>query len=96
LIGSDDDGDGDHGFQTSEPGHPRRSYQIATRKEEDRYIGSSLWQEQTPRQEGSWWPAWEDWLCRHSTGRAAPPAMGAPERGYPVLDDAPGTCVYQQ
>jgi polyhydroxyalkanoate synthase len=80
----------------SEPGHPRRSYQIATRKEDDRYIGTALWQEQTPKREGSWWPAWENWLCRHSTDRVAPPAMGAPHRGYPVLDDAPGTYVYQQ
>jgi len=80
----------------SEPGHPRRSYQIATQKEDDRYMGPTLWQQQTPKQEGSWWPAWEEWLCRHSTGRTAPPAMGAPDRGYPVLGDAPGTYVYQQ
>jgi polyhydroxyalkanoate synthase len=80
----------------SEPGHPRRSYQIATRKEDDRYIGPTAWQEQIPRQEGSWWPAWEDWLCRHSTDRVAPPAMGAPDRGYPILGDAPGAYVYQQ
>jgi polyhydroxyalkanoate synthase len=80
----------------SEPGHPRHSYQIATRNEDDRYIGPTLWQEQTPKREGSWWPAWEDWLCRHSTDHVAPPAMGAPDHGYPVLGDAPGAYVYQQ
>lgn len=80
----------------SEPGHPRRSYQIATRKEDDRYIGPTLWRDQAPKQEGSWWPAWEEWLCRHSTDRVAPPSTGAPDRGYPILGDAPGTYVYQQ
>lgn len=79
----------------SEPGHPRRSYQIATRKEGDHYIGPALWQARTPTEGGSWWPAWEDWLSRNSTGRVAPPAAGAPDRGYPVLGDAPGTYVYQ-
>jgi polyhydroxyalkanoate synthase len=80
----------------SEPGHPRRSYQIATRKEGDRYIGPTLWQERTPTEGGSWWPAWEDWLSRQSTGRVTPPSMAAPDRGCPVLGDAPGTYVYQQ
>ena len=59
-------------------------------------IGSTARQEQMPRQEGAWWPAWEDWLCRHSTDRVAPPAMGTPNRGYPILGDAPGTYVYKQ
>jgi len=49
-----------------------------------------------PRHDGSWRPAWEAWLAQHSSGRQAPPAMGAPGRGYPPLDDAPGTYVLQR
>ena len=74
----------------SEPGHPRRSYQIATRKEGERYIDPDTWQAVTPRQEGSWWPAWQSWLEAHSSGPVAPPPLGRPEQGYPPLGDAPG------
>jgi polyhydroxyalkanoate synthase len=75
----------------SEPGHPRRSFQVATCKEGDAYVDPDTWQAQTPKQDGSWWPTWEDWLVRYSAGRGPPPSMGA--RGYPVLCDAPGTYV---
>jgi polyhydroxyalkanoate synthase len=80
----------------SEPGHPRRSYQLATRKQGDRYVDSQTWQAVTARQEGSWWPAWQAWLQRHSGGLVAAPSVGAPERGYPPLGDAPGTYVHQE
>lgn len=80
----------------SEPGHPRRSYQISNRNEGDRYIGPEVWQAQTPRHKGSWWPAWQLWLSEHSTDRVEPPALGASAQGYPILCDAPGTYVYKQ
>lgn len=79
----------------SEPGHPRRSYQMTNRKSDDRHIDPETWQMVTPRQEGSWWPAWQTWLQRHSSGLVLAPAMGAPERGYPSLCDAPGVYVLQ-
>lgn len=77
----------------SEPGHPRRSYQVATRRDGERYIDPDTWQALTPVMEGSWWPVWQAWLAAHSSGQAPPPAMGAPEQGYPPLCDAPGTYV---
>ncbi|MFO0953252.1 MAG: hypothetical protein U0835_19265 [Isosphaeraceae bacterium] len=46
-----------------------------------------------PTYEGSWWPAWEHWLSERSSGRVPAVAPGAPERGYPPLDDAPGQYV---
>jgi poly(3-hydroxyalkanoate) synthetase len=46
-----------------------------------------------PAHEGSWWPALQDWLQQHASGRTAPPAMGAEARGCPVLEDAPGRYV---
>lgn len=80
----------------SEPGHPRRSYQMSTRAAGETYMDPVTWRETTPVQDGSWWPAWEAWLARKSSGMTEPPAMGAPKEGYPVLCDAPGTYVFQQ
>ena len=79
----------------SEPGHAHRSYQMTTHKEGERYVSPDIWQAQTPRKEGSWWPAWQAWLVKHSGERVSPPAMGAPEKGYSPLLDAPGSYVFQ-
>jgi polyhydroxyalkanoate synthase len=79
----------------SEPGHPGRSYQIATKRESDMYVDPETWREATPTHEGSWWPDWVGWLQRHSSGKVQPPPMGAPDKGYPVLEDAPGRYVLQ-
>ena len=79
----------------SEPGHPHRSYQITTSKEGERYVGPDTWQSKTPKQDGSWWPAWQEWLIKHSGEQVAPPGMGAAEKGYQPLMDAPGSYVLQ-
>jgi polyhydroxyalkanoate synthase len=79
----------------SEPGHPRRSFQMATRHEGDKYVGPNTWQASIPKQEGSWWPAWGTWLNNHSGNLQPCPSMGAPEHGYPPLEDAPGHYVMQ-
>ena len=80
----------------SEPGHPRRHFQMARRTEGDCYLDPDTWQARTPRQEGSWWPAWQAWLAGHSTATPVPaPPLGAPERGLPPLCPAPGTYVLQ-
>jgi polyhydroxyalkanoate synthase len=81
----------------SEPGHGRRSYQMACRTDQDRYIDPDTWQSITPRQQGSWWPAWETWLAKHSAEhQVSPPPMGAPEKGLHPICDAPGTYVLQR
>jgi polyhydroxyalkanoate synthase len=79
----------------SEPGHPNRGYQLASHREGDRHPDPDTWQAGTPHIEGSWWPAWQSWLVQHSTGPAAPPTTGTPDKGYFPLCDAPGTYVYQ-
>ena len=79
----------------SEPGHPRRSYQVATKREGDTHIDPETWAAGTPRHDGSWWPEWVAWLQTHSNGEAPPPPMGAPAAGYPPLEDAPGRYVLQ-
>ncbi len=79
----------------SEPGHPLRSYQIATRMEQDVHIDPDTWAMQTPVCEGSWWPAWVNWLEAHSGEPAPPPAMGSSEIGFAAKIDAPGLYVHE-
>lgn len=59
----------------SPPGHPHRSFQIATHAENDQIIDADTWQKSVQRREGSWWPAWESWLRLHSGKRISPPPM---------------------
>ncbi|QOR38082.1 polyhydroxyalkanoic acid synthase [Billgrantia diversa] len=75
----------------SEPGHPGRRYRMATQYHGKAYLDPETWQQITPEQDGSWWPAWHQWLAGHSTERVAPPAMGGNQ--HPPLADAPGTYV---
>ena len=77
----------------SEPGHPRRTYQIAHRSGDGRYVDPDTWAAATPATAGSWWSAWVEWLGQHSSAAVAPPPMGAPKSGYPVLAEAPGRYV---
>ncbi len=73
----------------SPPGHPRRSYQVATRNHHDPYMDDAEWHAITPHHEGSWWPTWERWLAARSGREVKPPRMGK------ALCEAPGTYVMQ-
>jgi len=78
------------------PGPKARDYRIATSKAEDRYVDPDTWLETVPSQAGSWWPAWEAWLCRRSSDKISSPPPGNPDKGYAALADAPGTYVLQE
>lgn len=78
----------------SEPGHAHRSYQVATHKAGSKYIDPETWVTRTPKHRGSWWPAWHRWLAEDASRRAMPPSVGAPDKGYKSLCDAPGTYVF--
>jgi polyhydroxyalkanoate synthase len=80
----------------SPPGHPRRSFHIATRRDHETYLDPETWRAAAEHRDGSWWPAWWDWLAVRSGSLVAPPAMAAPEHGLPALADAPGAYVRQQ
>lgn len=80
----------------SEPGHPRRAYRTSTKTEADRHLDPETWLAQTTECEGSWWPAWVDWLAQHSGAAVEPPEMGHPKEGLTALCDAPGTYVLQR
>ncbi|MBS2132162.1 polyhydroxyalkanoic acid synthase (plasmid) [Burkholderia thailandensis] len=77
------------------PGHPHSRHQIATHKESETYVDPDAWQAAAVHHERSWWPCWLEWLARHNSEKVSPPAMGARDKGYPPLDDAPGLYVLE-
>jgi polyhydroxyalkanoate synthase subunit PhaC len=70
-----------------------RSYQQSHRLAEGRYIDPEAWAASAPAETGSWWPAWFGWLAEQSSPSVSPPTVGAAERVYPQLADAPGSYV---
>lgn len=69
----------------SEPGHANRRYAIAVREADGPEPSPDAWQAAAERREGSWWPAWHDWLAARSRGRVK--ARVPADAG---LGDAPG------
>ena len=78
----------------SEPGRPKRHYQVLQRPAGGNYVAPDAWLAAAPRQESSWWPEWVAWLQARSAAPTAPPPSGAP--GYPVCGDAPGEYVREK
>lgn len=78
----------------SEPGHPRRSYQLGVQTAEDKHIPADDWLVRHESQDGSWWVPWCEWLGKHSGSKVASPTMGSKE--YPPLAAAPGTYVFEK
>ena len=66
----------------SEPGHAHRHYWIREAEAGGGWIEPEAWVQAARRVEGSWWPAWADWLARHSSGqtrsRPVPAVRGLP------------------
>ena len=71
----------------------KRHYQLATRAAGAQGVDADSWLASAPDYPGSWWLALDDWLQDQASGRTEPPAMGNPARGYPALEDAPGSYV---
>ncbi|KTC66307.1 putative Poly-beta-hydroxybutyrate polymerase (plasmid) [Legionella adelaidensis] len=84
---------GHNGGIISEPGHPKRSFRIGKKKQSAPYKAPDTWFKDHKPQKGSWWPVWHEWLAEKSGKKIAPPTMGAPRKGYPVICDAPGKYV---
>jgi polyhydroxyalkanoate synthase len=79
----------------SELGHQGHSFQVITKKADDRYVDPSAFEADAPHKDGSWWPEWVGWLMQHS-GSPAPPSPISGTAGYAPICDAPGTYVFQQ
>jgi polyhydroxyalkanoate synthase len=80
----------------SEIGHPHRRYRIASKREHDHYRSPGQWLDENEPRDGSWWPAFADWLRVRSGDPVAPPSMGAPQSGLKPLGEAPGKYVLQK
>ena len=80
----------------SEPGHRGRRFQCAVRPAGAPFVDPDRWTNETPTQEGSWWPTWQEWLTKHSSAKAAPPPIGNRSRGYKPLGEAPGTYILER
>jgi polyhydroxyalkanoate synthase len=73
----------------SEPGHPRRSYQMDSVEKGHGWVDPDAWLAKAPLHEGSWWEAMQAWLAARSEGMVPARAIN-PEH---ALCDAPGDYV---
>ena len=80
----------------SEPGHPRRTYQVATKQDAEIYIPPEDWQANVPVKNGSWWPEWVAWLDKKSSGERVPARKPGTAKNYKAIADAPGTYVFER
>ena len=53
---------------------------------------ASAWQDAAEQVEGSWWPAWSDWLATHAGEQVAAPRKPG-NAAFPVIEPAPGRYV---
>ncbi len=74
-------------------GKTRRHYWINTTSPTGIHLDHEGWLARATRHEGSWWPAWTNWLGAYSGDPIAPPPLGAPDQGYAPLCAAPGSYV---
>jgi polyhydroxyalkanoate synthase len=81
------------GIVSQPGGDPRQSFQVMTKRPEDRYLDPDTFLARASQQPGSWWPQWSAWLASRS---GAPVRAGRPwAGGLEPLGDAPGSYVLQ-
>jgi polyhydroxyalkanoate synthase subunit PhaC len=74
----------------------KRHYRISMFDEHAQHMDADTWFTHTTPEEGSWWPAWEQWLVDISAEKIKPPHMGAPKADITPLADAPGSYVLEK
>ncbi|MDR0233800.1 MAG: alpha/beta fold hydrolase [Zoogloeaceae bacterium] len=70
---------------------PKRSYWSGEPKANERYED---WMKRCPKTEGSWWPAWINWLDKRDNKMIDSPPTTS--RKFPALADAPGAYVLEK
>jgi polyhydroxyalkanoate synthase len=79
----------------SEPGHQGRRFRVLARPVDGPSYDPEEWQTRAEQKQGSWWIEWDTWLSQRSGEPIAPPPMGAPDKGYAPIVDAPGQFVLE-
>jgi polyhydroxyalkanoate synthase len=80
---------------TGPSAHARASYRWADHAADDAPTDPQAWFATATVEQGSWWPAWSQWL--HATGSGSVPARRLPAvRFGGELVPAPGTNVFQE
>nr|WP_207796646.1 alpha/beta fold hydrolase [Sphingomonas oleivorans] len=77
------------------PDDMSRSYRMLSRRAYDHHLDPDNWLTAADDRTGSWWHGWASWLDRHSGAMTTTPDMGAPDKGYMPIADAPGTYVLE-
>jgi polyhydroxyalkanoate synthase subunit PhaC len=77
----------------SPPGREDRHFRIATSAADDSHIDPDHWFRNAEYHEGSWWPAWFEWLGAHA-GRFVDPPARKFATDSAELGPAPGTYVH--
>jgi polyhydroxyalkanoate synthase len=73
----------------SEPGHPHRSYQMASAEQGHGWTEPDEWVAKAPHFDGSWWEAMHHWLSERSGAPVPPPRIDPAT----ILGKAPGGYV---
>jgi polyhydroxyalkanoate synthase subunit PhaC len=76
----------------SPPSRQDRHFRIATTAANDPHMSADQWLRKAELHNGSWWPAWFEWLGAHSGRFVDPPLKAA--TNAPGLGAAPGTYVH--
>ncbi|WP_304282237.1 alpha/beta hydrolase [Caulobacter segnis] len=80
----------------SEPGRKNRRYQVLTRPVDGPAYDPEEWLVRATEEQGSWWTQWGRWLDARSSAPGAPPPLGAVDKGYAPIADAPGAYVLEK
>jgi polyhydroxyalkanoate synthase len=73
------------------PARQKRSYWT-----NDNVAGDAAdWLEKAEEKPGSWWPDWDAWMKRHTSGTVLAPTQPENAR-YPIIEKAPGRYVKQK
>ena len=78
----------------SGPSHPKRRHRMLTWSNATDALSAEEWLEAAPLHSDSWWPAWHEWLVKHSSARERARSVAKAEASTGAeLQDAPGTYV---
>jgi poly[(R)-3-hydroxyalkanoate] polymerase subunit PhaC len=79
----------------SGPLNPKRRHRMLTWDDATTTLSADEWLKRAPHFEGSWWPAWQQWLAAHSGSARVPARTPAAEgaKGAAAPAEAPGSYV---